>query len=158
MDADTLATMITILVAFLGSSAVTIGTVLRQTNHLDTKFTAALQDLSGEVKDLSGEVKGLSGEVKDLSGEVKDLSGEVKGNSRRLDELSASSREQGRVLGDVRERLARVEGYLMPPGGITVHHTAQPGGDDQPDGDSGTGPQPEHGRLDEAPRDEREAG
>ncbi len=230
MDAEALATMITILVAVLGSAALTIGTMLRQTNHLDTKFTRAFEDLSGEVKgngerltrleeqgkrqsavvddnsrrldelsvevagngrrldELCGEVKAnsrrldelsvevaghgrrldelsvevagngrrldaLCGEVRangrrldglsvEVAGNGRRLDGlivEVKGNGRRLDEQGESAKERGRVLVEVRERVARMEGYLMAPGGFTVHPASRPHEDDRQADDPGVG-------------------
>ena len=56
MDADTLATIITILVAVLGSSAITIGTVLKQTNHLDTKFSGKFDALDTKFTEKIDEV------------------------------------------------------------------------------------------------------
>ena len=180
MDADTLATMITILVAVLGSSAVTIGTVLKQTNHLDAKFTKALKELSDEVKENSvkltensvkltengrrltrveeqvtensvkltengrrlarveEQVTENSVKLTENGGRLARVEEQVTENGRRLDELSESSKERGRVLGEVRERLSRMEGYLMAPEGFTLHRTPEPDADDPSAGDSGT--------------------
>ena len=138
MDADTLATMITILVAVLGSSAVTIGTVLKQTNHLDAKFTKALKELSDEVKENSVKLTENSVKLTENGGRLARVEEQVTENGRRLDELSESSKERGRVLGEVRERLSRMEGYLMAPEGFTLHRTPEPDADDPSAGDSGT--------------------
>ena len=110
MDVDTLATMITILVAVLGSSAVTIGTVLKQTNHLDTKFTKAFEDLGGAVQENGNRLTRLEEQVK--------------GNSRRLTRLEEQVKENG-------ERLSRMEGYLMAADGFTLRRAPQPDAGDR---------------------------
>lgn len=84
---------------------------------LDTKVGT----LDTKVDALDTKVDALDSRVGALDSKVGALDVEVRANSRRLDELSAESRERGRVLGEVGERLARVEGYLMPSGGFTVH-------------------------------------
>ena len=168
MDADTLATMITILVAVLGSSAVTIGTVLKQTNHLDAKFTRAFEDLSGEVRGngdrltrLEEQANGIAHRQDELNefskergrvlGEVRErltrLEEQANGIAHRQDELNEFSKERGRVLGEVRERLSRMEGYLMAPDGFTLRRTPEPDARDGSADDPGT----EH-------REQREAG
>ena len=138
MDADTLATMITILVAVLGSSAVTIGTVLKQTNHLDAKFTKALKELSDEVKENSVKLTENSVKLTENGRRLTRVEEQVTENGRRLDELSEASKERGRVLGEVRERLSRMEGYLMAPEGFTLRRAPQPDADDPSAGDPGT--------------------
>lgn len=117
MEADTLATMITILVAVLGSSAITIGTVLKQMNHLDTKFTEKFDRLTEKSDGLDTRFTVLE---------------------TKVTALSESSKERGRVLGEVRERLSRMEGYLMAPEGLALQRILQPDTDDGSADDPGT--------------------
>lgn len=144
METDT----ITVISMLMGSWLTIILTILWQSNRhddkinaLDTKFTGAIQGLDTKF---TGAIEGLSGEVKGLSGEVKGLSAEVKSNGRRLAELSVDVRDLRGDVGDARERLARVEGYLTSPGGFAPRHPRHTSADDPP--------------ADEPASDRREAG
>ena len=173
-DVSTVALMIattTVLVAIVGSSLMVLSLLLRQIDRLDVKFTGELKEFRGEVggefkevrgelSEFRGEVRGefkefrgeVGGEFKEVRGELSEMRGEsweqraeLKEHGRRLDELAEGARERGRILGEVRERLARMEGHLLAPEGFTLRPSRQPETTDSP-------------TLEDPVQDRREAG
>ena len=114
MDADTVAVMITIVVSVLGSSLMTVRLLLQQMNHLDTKFdglNTKFDGLNTKVTALDTKVTALDTRVTELDTKVTAL--DTRSN-RRIDRLD----KRLAALDDVKEGLARIEGYLMAPGGF----------------------------------------
>ena len=83
-------------------------------------------EVRGEVKEVRGELSEMRGESSEMRGESGEQRAELKEHGRRLDELAEGARERGRILGEVRERLARMEGHLLAPEGFTLRrHPSQ---------------------------------
>ena len=121
---------ITVMATIVGSWLTLVGLMIFQFHRLDTKFDKKIDteigDLDKKIGDLdtkfAGEFKAVHGEFKAVRGELSEVRERLGGvearledHGRRLVELGESSRERGRVLVEVRERLARVEGWLMGP-------------------------------------------
>ena len=128
MDADTVAVMITIVVSVLGSSLMTVRLLLQQMNHLDKKFDTKFDGLNTKFDGLNTKVTVLETKVTVLDTKVTALDTKVTAldtkvtaldtrSNRRIDRLE----ERLTVLDDVKEGLARIEGYLMAPGGFRPH-------------------------------------
>ena len=101
MQPDTVALIITIVASSLG----TVGLLLRQMNHLETRLEARFtRDIGALGTKSADEFKAVHG---------------------KLDAL-------GRDVVDVRERLARVEGHLMAPEGFRLRRSRQPETTDRP--------------------------
>ena len=127
MDADTVAVMITIVVSVLGSSLMTVRLLLQQMNHLDkkfdtkfdglnTKFDTKFDGLNTKVTALDTKVTALDTRVTGLDTKVTAL--DTRSN-RRIDRLE----KRLAALDDVKEGLARIEGYLMAPGGFRPYRS-----------------------------------
>ncbi len=156
MDTTTLDfNTLTLLIAIMGSTLSIVILMNRQSNHLDnkigdldtrtgrleTKVTAMdtkVDALNTKVDALNTSVDRVGLDVVDTRERLVRVEEHMDDHGRRLGELSAESKEQGRVLGEVRERLARVEGHLLPSGGFTLRGTRRPGADTGSAGDSGT--------------------
>ena len=101
MDTSTLDfNTLTLLVAILGSSFTVMGMMLRQINRLDTKIDTKFGALDAKI-DTS---------IDRLDKKIDGLDTKMSG---KLDAM-------GRDLSDVRERVARIEGYLIEPGRFTT--------------------------------------
>ena len=97
MEAGTVVLMVTIVVSVLGSTLATISLLLGRIDRLEDRFDKRFNAVDGQFKAVHGEFKAVHGEFKQVR---RDIAG----------------------LG---ERLARVEGHLMAPGGFTLP-TPQP--------------------------------
>ena len=99
MDAAMLAMISTIFVAMLGNS------------WHQTRENSKTRDLVIQLNiDTRSEIKALDTK---LSGEIKALDTKLSGEIKALDtKLSGEIKVLGIGLGDVRERLARIEGHL----------------------------------------------
>jgi chromosome segregation ATPase len=77
------------------------------------ELKAEVNELRGEVKELRGEVNELRGEVNELRGEVRGLTRELKETrrelTRRLDQLGAVILENHAGLGDLEDRIEKLE-------------------------------------------------
>ena len=104
-----LTTGIVILIAIATSNRSLRREMVERVNGVRQELSERLGGLSGRVDGLNGRVDGLSGGVDGLSGRVDQLSGIVDGLGQQVDGLR---REMHEDLGDVRERLGRVEGLL----------------------------------------------
>lgn len=142
MDANTIAMMSMIMV----STTAIVGLLFRQTNHLDARLDRLDTRVSGlevkvtaldtKVEALDTKVEALNTKVEALNSRSDVMARDVSSNrerlvllvehGRRLDEMSESSKEQTRLLGEVRERLARVEGHLMGSEGVALHDPIGP--------------------------------
>ena len=119
LDFNTLTLLVAILGSTIGSTLTIVSLMLRQFNRHEESIRA----LSTRVAVLDTKVDALDTKVTALEGKVDVM---------------------GRDVSDSRERLARVEGHLLAPGGFTLRHPGQ--------GDAGEPPSGDH-----AP-DHREAG
>ena len=133
MDANSVAMVITIVVAVLGSSLTTIRLMLRQMNNLEARLTARLdrfeENVTAQFKDVAGQFKDVAGQFKEADEKVADridrLDDKVTGRIERLDDK----------VTDIGERLARVEGHLMAPEGFTLRRHPSQGTGTQVPGD-----------------------
>ena len=111
-----LTTGIVILIAIATSNRSLRREMVERVNGVRQELSERLGGLSGRVDGLNGRVDGLSGGVDGLSGRVDGLSGRVDQLSGIVDGLGQQvdglRREMHEDLGDVRERLGRVEGLL----------------------------------------------
>ena len=90
------------------------------------EFSEFRGEVRGEFEKVRGEFKEVRGELSEMRGESGEQRAEMKEHGRRLDELAEGARERGRILGEVRERLARMEGHLLAPEGFTLRrHPSQ---------------------------------
>ena len=97
MEAETVVLMVTIVVSVLVSTLATISLLLGRIDRLEDKFDKRFDAVDGGFKTVHGGFKAVDGEFKQVR---RDIAG----------------------LG---ERLARIEGHLMAPGGFTLP-TPQP--------------------------------
>ena len=113
MDTSTLDfNTLTLLVAILGSSFTVLGMMLRQINRLDTKIDTKIGALDTKISALDTKVDTKIGALDTKM-------------SRRFDAM-------GRGLSDIRERVARIEGYLIGPGRFTTRPSRPPAAVDPP--------------------------
>ena len=150
MDANSVAMVITIVVAVLGSSLTTIRLMLRQMNNSEARLTARFdrfeEKVTGQFKDVTAQFKDVTGQFKDVAGQFKDadekFTAQLKNSHEkitgRIDRLD--DKVTGRIdrlddkVTDIGERLARVEGHLMAPEGFTLRrHPSQGTGKQVPD-------------------------
>ena len=106
---------LTLLVAILGSTLTIVTLMFRQFNRHEDSIKA----LSTTVAVLDTKVDALDTKVTAVEGKVDVM---------------------GRDVSDSRERLARVEGHLLAPGGFTLRHPGQRDAGEPPSGD----PAPDH--------------
>ena len=125
--------LITIVGTILGSSLMTIAVLLRQMNHLETKFESRIDSL-----DTKFEIK-ISGLDTKFSNKLYGLDTKF---SNRFDGLDTKFSDKfdaiGRDVADIRERLARVEGHLMAPEGFRLRGPQPSAGVDPPPEDPHT--------------------
>ena len=154
MDANSVAMVITIVVAVLGSSLTTIRLMLRQMNNLEARLTARFdrfeENVTAQFKDVAGQFKDadekVAAQFKDVAGQFKDADEKVAAQFKDADEKVTDriDRLDDKVTGridrlddkvtDIGERLARVEGHLMAPEGFTLRrHPSQGTGTQVPD-------------------------
>ena len=160
MEADTVVLMITIVGSVLGSSLTTIYLLLRQMNHLDTKFTGQIAALdtkfTGQIAALdtkfTGQIAALdtkfTGQIAALdtkfTGQIAALDTKFTGQIAALDtKFTGKFDTMGRDISDIRERLARVEGHLMAPEGFALRSPRPPATGEPPPED----PAPDHRRA-----------
>ena len=85
MDANSVAMVITIVVAVLGSSLTTIRLMLRQMNNLEARLTARFdrfeENVTAQFKDVAGQFKdadeNVAAQFKDVAGQFKDADEKV---------------------------------------------------------------------------------
>ena len=157
MDANSVAMVITIVVAVLGSSLTTIRLMLRQMNNSEARLTARFdrfeEKVTAQFKDVTAQFKDVTAQFKDVTGQFKDVAGQFKDADEKLTAQLKNSDEKitgridrlddkvtGRIdrlddkVTDIGERLARVEGHLMAPEGFTLRrHPSQGIGKQVPD-------------------------
>ena len=136
--------LITIVGTILGSSLLTIGVLLRQMNHLETKLETRITGLDTKF---DTKIDALDTKVTDridrldtkFSKKIDALDTKF---TDRIDALDTKFTKKldvmGRDVADTRERVARVEGYLMAPEGFTLRTPPPPSTADAPPEDPGT--------------------
>ena len=124
MDTSTLDfNTLTLLVAILGSSFTVLGMMLRQINRLDTKIDTKIDALDTKI---DTKIDALDTKISALDTKVDTKIGALDTKmSRRFDAM-------GRGLSDIRERVARIEGYLIGPGRFTTRPSRPPAAVDPP--------------------------
>ncbi|MDE0066196.1 MAG: hypothetical protein OXN44_04895 [Acidimicrobiaceae bacterium] len=112
MDAALLTMISALFVAMLGNSW--------QQSRENSKTRSLMVQLNNDTRiELRGEMRDLGIE---LRGEMRDLGIELRGEMRDLgNELRGDHKSLSAALGDVRERLARIEGHL----GIGIEKPAE---------------------------------
>ena len=123
--------LITIVGTIIGSSLLTIGVLLRQMNHLETKLTARIDRQDTKIDALDTK----------FTDKLDALDAKF---TARIDAFDTKFTDKidalGRDVADTRERVARIEGHLMAPGSFTTRGLS-PGAPDAPQpGDSGSDP------------------
>ena len=150
LDFNTLALLVTLLVAIMGSTLTIITLMFRQFNQLDTKIgnlDTRVGGLDTKIGNLDTRVTGLENTVTTLDGKFDTLKtrfdaldGKVDALDGKVDALDGKFDHMGRDVSDARERLARIEGHLMAPEGFRMRG-AHPPAPDQP---STEDPNPDH--------------
>ncbi|MXZ64705.1 MAG: hypothetical protein F4Z00_04050 [Acidimicrobiaceae bacterium] len=108
MDTSTLDfNTLTLLLAIVGSTLTIVTLMFRQSNRHDDS------------------IKALGTDVAALGTRVTALEVKVDALDTKLTDLVGKTEEMGRDVSDSRERLARVEGHLLAPGGFTLRHSSQ---------------------------------
>ncbi len=130
MDADTVAMMSMIM----GSWVTIFAAILWQSNRHEDSIKA----LDTKVTTLDTRVTALDAKVDALDAKVDTLDGRVDGVESRFDKLDSKFDAMGRDVSDARERLARIEGYLMGPENFRMRSPqpsagVDPSPDDPPD-------------------------
>ena len=125
MEPQILVQTITIVVVVASSSLATVGLLLKQMNHLetklDTRFTDKIDALDTKFTD---KIDALDTKFTD-----------------KIDALDTKFDGMGRDLSDTRERVARIEGHLMAPEGFRPRHRRLPPPADDPPAED---PNPDH--------------
>ncbi len=149
MEPQILVQTITIVVAVAGSALATVGLLLKQMNHLetkletkiaglDTKFTDKIDALDTKVTD---KIDALDTKVTDkidaLDTKVTVLDTKVTALDTKITVLEGKIDTMGGDVADTRERLARVEGHLMAPQGFALRTPKPPATVDPPADDLG---------------------
>ena len=106
MEPEILVQTITIVAAVVGSSLATIGLLLKQMNHLETKLESRFTD----------KIDALDTKFTD----------KIDALDTKVDALDGKFDVMGRDLSDTRERVARIEGHLMAPEGFRPRHRRLP--------------------------------
>ena len=114
MEPQILVQTITIVVVVASSSLATVGLLLKQMNHLETKLDTRFTD----------KIDALDTKFTD-----------------KIDALDTKFDGMGRDLSDTRERVARIEGHLMAPEGFRPRHRRLPPPADDPPAED---PNPDH--------------
>ena len=118
--------LITIVGTILGSSLLTIGVLLRQMNHLETKLETRITGLDTKF---DTKIDALDTKFTDKIDALdtkftKKIDALDTKFTNKIDALDTKFTEKldalGRDVSDTRERMARVEGYLMAPEGFTL--------------------------------------
>lgn len=117
LDFNTLALMVTLLVAIAGSTVTIVTLMLRQFNLLDSK----IGNLDTRVTGLDSRFTGLETRFDGLE--------------TRFDRLETKFDRMARDVADTRERVARVEGHLMAPGDFRMRRL-DPAAPDEPSPDN----------------------
>ena len=127
------AELITIVGTILGSSLMTIAVLLRRMNHLEAKLGSRLDVLGTKFEtkiDLLDTKFETRIDLLDTKFETRITGLDTKFGGK-LDAM-------GRDISDIRERLGRVEGHLMAPGGFRLRRPQPPAAVDPPSEDPGT--------------------
>ena len=143
MEPQILVQTITIVVVVASSSLATVGLLLKQMNHLETKlesrFTDKIDALDTKVTD---KIDALDTKVTDkidaLDTKVTD---KIDALDTKVDALDGKFDVMGPDLSDTRERVARIEGHLMAPEGFRPRHRRLPHPADDPPAED---PNPDH--------------
>ncbi len=132
MEPQILVQTITIVVVVAGSSLATVGLLLKQMNHLETKlesrFTDKIDALDTKFTD---KIDALDTKV----------TYKIDALDTKVDALDGKFDVMGRDLSDTRERVARIEGHLMAPEGFRPRHRRLPPPADDPPVED---PNPDH--------------
>jgi len=124
-DFDTL----TLVVTIVGSMLTIVILMYRQFNHFDKKFDRKFDDLNTKVGQLETTIApidarfdgidtrfdGIDTRFDGIDARFDGVDTRFDGVDRRFDKLEARFDAMGRDVSDARERLARIEGYLMGP-------------------------------------------
>ena len=154
MEPQILVQTITIVVVVASSSLATVGLLLKQMNHLETKlesrFTDKIDALDTKVTDkidaldtkVTDKIDALDTKVTDkidaLDTKVTD---KIDALDTKVDALDGKFDVMGPDLSDTRERVARIEGHLMAPEGFRPRHRRLPHPADDPPAED---PNPDH--------------
>ena len=111
METEIVVLLVTTVATVAGSALVVIQVMLAQMNKLEERIDGRFTRLEGR----------LDAKFSDLEGRSED----------RFTRLEGKFDAMGRDVSDTRERVARIEGHLMAPGGFTPRRT-QPAAADEP--------------------------
>lgn len=133
---------LTLLVAIVGSNLTIVTLMFRQSNRHDQNIKALATTVAGlgtkvdtlgnKVTALEGRVDSLDNNVTALGTSVTALEVKVGALDTKLTDLVGKTEVMGRDVSDSRERLARVEGHLLAPGGFTLRDASQRDADEPP--------------------------
>ena len=129
--------LITIVGTILGSSLLTIGVLLRQMNHLETKLVTRMDRQDDKIDALDTKFTDRMDRQDDkIDALDTKFTDRMDRQDDKIDALDTKFTKKldalGRDVSDTRERMARVEGYLMAPEGFTLRTSQPPSAADAP--------------------------